>query len=154
MGAPAVPCTFVDHPLNDGVDMMTCQVRVERLQVVGAGDKGVSIGEDSHPEISDSSFKECVTGLGIKDGSDPLIRDCVIEGCKTAVASYDKNWRYPGGGHGRLLRCTLKGNSLDVRLDKESTLSLDHCQTDGKFELPKKLAPGQFVMLPPPEGTP
>ncbi len=139
---------FIDHPLNDGFDMMTCHVDLERVEVVGAGDKGVSIGEGSNPAISDSAFRECVTGLGIKDGSDPRIRDCVIEGCKTGVASYDKNWRYPGGGLGRLLRCTLRGNAVDVKLDDESTLTLESCTTEGKFDLPKKLAPGRFVVQP------
>ncbi|MSR47282.1 MAG: hypothetical protein EXS13_09490 [Planctomycetes bacterium] len=145
----------VDQPLNDGIDMMTCRIGLERVEVIGAGDKGVSIGEGSHPLITDSVFRDCVTGLGIKDGSNPQIRDVLIEGCKTGVASYDKNWRYPGGGLGQLLRCTLRGNAVDVKLDDQSTLTLDQCTTEGKFDLPKKLKPGRFVVLPlPAEGTP
>lgn len=145
----------IEAPLNDGFDMMTCDVALERVTVVGAGDKGVSIGEGSQPRIVDSTFRGCVTGLGIKDGSDPLIQGAIIEECKVGVASYDKNWRYPGGGLGRLERCTLRGNGVDVKLDDESSLTLDRCTTEGKFSLPKKLKPGRFTVLPAAtEGTP
>ncbi|MBL8842258.1 MAG: CotH kinase family protein [Planctomycetes bacterium] len=142
------------RPLNDGFDMMTGRLTVERLQVEGAGDKGISIGEDSQPELVGCSFKGCVTGIGIKDGSDPRIVDTLIEGCATGVASYDKNWRYEGGGFGRLLRCTLRGNKVDVKLDADSTVTLEQCTTEGKFSLPKKSRSAGLIVKPAPEGTP
>jgi hypothetical protein len=143
----------IDRSLNDGFDLMTCGVTLERIRVDGAGDKGISVGEGSHPVIRDGTLRGCVMGIGIKDGSDPRVIDTTIEGCKVAVASYDKNWLYPGGGRGRLERCALRGNGVDVRMDKESTLTLEHCMTEGKFELPRELAPGQFTVLPSAEGA-
>ncbi len=142
------------RPLNDGLDMMTGRVDVERLTVVGAGDKGISIGEGSFPELSDCRFAGCVTGIGIKDGSDPRIRDTIVEECLTGVASYDKNWRYEGGGLGHLVRCTLRGNKTDVKIDAESTLTLEACVTEGKFSLPKKSKGAGLVVKPAVEGTP
>ena len=134
---------------NDAMDMMTGRVNLLRFEATGAGDKGISIGEGSHPEIVACVLRDCVTGIGIKDGSDPQVRDTLIEGCRTGVASYDKNWRYPGGGLGRLVNCTLRGNEVDVKLDAESRLTLEGCRTEGKYKLPGKLAPGAFVEIPP-----
>lgn len=146
-------CT-VRSPTNDGLDLMTGRVRVERLEVSGAGDKGISIGESTHAELADCRFRGCVTGIGIKDGSDPLIRDTLVEGCRVGVASYDKNWRYPGGGAGRLVRCTLRDNEVDVEIDADSSLVLEECTTGGRFDLPAASRAGGLVVLPAPESSP
>ena len=144
----------IERPLNDGFDLMTCSVTLERIRVEGAGDKGISVGEGSHPIIRDALLRGCVTGIGIKDGSDPQVFDTAIFDCKVGVSSYDKNWRYPGGGRGRLVRCGLRGNDVDVRMDDQSSLTLEHTTTEGRFELPAKRDPGRFVLLPATEGAP
>lgn len=136
-------CTIADS-CGDGIDLMTSQIDVERARITTAGDKGISVGEASHPTISDSSIRDCVTGLGIKDGSDPTVRNVDILACRVGVNSYDKNWRYPGGGRGRLVQCTLRGNGVDVRLDDRSTLIMERCVSEGAYELPAAAPPEQL----------
>jgi hypothetical protein len=98
--------------------------------------------------VSDCLFRGCVTGIGIKDGSDPIVERTRVEECETGVSSYDKNWRYPGGGRGRLVGCTLRGNEVDVRMDAESELVLESCTTEGRYRLPPKLPAGRFREAP------
>ena len=123
-------------PRNDGVDLMTARVYLEGIEVYGAGDKGLSLGEGAHPRVEDVWIENCVTGIAIKDGSDPTIVGATIRGCETAVAAYDKNWRYFGGGRGRLVRSRLEDNQLDIRLDARSQLQLQDTPVRGRIELP------------------
>jgi hypothetical protein len=139
----------VVRPGNDGFDMMTGRLTLERFETIGAGDKGVSVGEGSRAELSACAFLECVTGIGIKDGSDPIVRDTRVEGCGVGVEGCRKNWRYAAGGGGRLVGCTLRGNGVDVRLDGSSRLALENCATEGKFELSDEAAADALVEIPP-----
>ena len=83
-----------------------------------------------------------------QDASNPTLRNTQIRGCRVAVSSYDKNWRYPGGGRGRLVDCQLENNDVDVRLDGRSRLTLERCATDGHFELPEGAASDQIIVIP------
>ena len=116
--------------------LMTANVNLTRVMTIGAGDKGISLGENANPKVTDCRLLDCVTGIAIKDASNPLIENTVIEDCRVGVAGYDKNWRYPGGGDGRLLGCTLRGNRLDVSLDGTSSLTLEGCTTEQRFSVP------------------
>jgi hypothetical protein len=127
--------TIVD-PRNDGIDLMTARVDLIRVTVGGAGDKGLSLGEGSAPEVVDCVVTDSTTGVAIKDGSSPSATGLRIERCGVGVDSYSKNWRYPGGGRGHLTDCTLVDNRVDVRLDGSSTLVLERCSTGGRFILP------------------
>ena len=136
------------EPHNDGVDLMTANVHLREVVVQGAGDKGLSLGESANPEVRDCQFVGCATGVAIKDGSDPLLVRCRIEGCQVAIDSFDKNWRYPGGGRGRLQDCTLRGNQRDVRLRGDSVLTLERCTSEGRFDLPE--GESERLILAPP----
>ncbi len=142
----------VISPRNDGIDLMTANVDLSDVLIEGAGDKGISVGESANPLVERVRLIRCVTGLGIKDGSDPLLRNCEIKDCRTAIASYDKNWRYPGGGRGRLVDCVLSGNRRDVELDRWSTLVLERCSTRRAYALPVGLPAGAFREIDPREG--
>ena len=47
------------------------------------------------------------------------------------MTSYDKNWRYPGGGRGQLIDCVLTGNDVDVKLDEASRLRIEKSEWGG-----------------------
>lgn len=145
---------FVDRPANDGIDLMTANVDLARVHVVGAGDKGLSLGEAASPHIVACRLEGCVTGIAIKDASDPLIEQTVIRDCDVAVSGYDKNWRYPGGGRGRLVRCEMDRNRVDVRLDRWSDLDLVDCRAPGRYELPVGFEARLRIMPADEEGAP
>jgi hypothetical protein len=149
LSSGAIRDTVIVDARNDGLDLMTSAVEIERLEVEGANDKGISIGEDSNPKITGGRLSGCVTGIGIKDNSNPVVRGMTIEDCGVAVSGYHKNWRYPGGGQGRLEDCALRRNRIDVKLDRLSTLTLRNCATGGNFQLPAELPAGAFQVLEP-----
>jgi parallel beta-helix repeat protein len=128
--------TRVLQPHNDGIDLMTAVVHLTGVQVEGSGDKGISLGESADPEVRDCSLVGCNIGIAIKDASDPRIFDTEVRGCQVGIGSYDKNWRYPGGGRGHMQGCRLLDNVVDVQLDASSQLILENCQTTGRFVLP------------------
>lgn len=125
----------VDSPRNDGFDLMTSRVDIERLEVRGAGDKGISFGERSESKVALATIVDSTTGVALKDGSDPVLTEVTIRGCGVGVDGFDKNWRYPGGGRGRFVGCRLLENEVDVRLDSLSELTLENCLTGGRFTL-------------------
>ena len=128
--------TVILRPRNDGIDLMTANVRLVRNTVHGAGDKGISFGESANPEVTDCKIIDCVMGVGLKDGSNPVLRKVEIRGCRLGVSGYDKNWRYPGGGRGSLVECKLTQNGRDISLDAVSTLRMVRCEVDAGFEPP------------------
>ena len=137
----------VQKPQNDGIDLMTANVNLTNVIIHGAGDKGVSLGENANPEIRNCQIIECNIGLAMKDGSDPVVSQSSILRCQTGVAGYDKNWRYPGGGRGTLVDCELVDNEVDVKLDENSSLTLEKCKTGGKYVFPESYDKLQFLEL-------
>jgi parallel beta-helix repeat protein len=132
-----IRATRIIRPHNDGVDLMTASVDLTDLEVEGAGDKGISLGESSNPTVRASRLTGCNIGVALKDGSNPVLEQVEILDCQVAVDGYDKNWRYPGGGRGLLRQCTLEGNGIDVRLRGDSTLILESTSTEERFVLPQ-----------------
>jgi len=140
--------TVIQRPRNDGIDLMTANVDLERNTVRNAGDKGISFGESANPEVIDCKIIDCVMGIGVKDGSDPTLRRVEIFGCRVGVSGYDKNWRYSGGGRGSLVDCKLTQNVKDVNLDSGSSLRLVRCEVDARFEPPADaLAEGRIDIV-------
>jgi len=131
---------------NDGIDLMTTKVSLHEIRIKNAGDKGISLGEESNPIITKSVIMNSPTGIGIKDGSNPIISNVEFRDNKIAIDSYDKNWRYPGGGRGEIYTSLFHNNQIDIRLDKKSQISLTDCLTENKFDLPANLKVGQFVI--------
>ncbi|MDM8554076.1 CotH kinase family protein [Desulfococcaceae bacterium HSG7] len=83
---------------NDALDFMTSLVTVRDCVFKKSGDKGVSVGEKSNLEISDSVFENCVTGIQIKDRSIVKFGENIIRGSSVGINLSKKNWRYGGGG--------------------------------------------------------
>ena len=129
--------TKVITPQNDGIDLMTAIVDLQNVQVNGAGDKGISFGENASPVVKDCEMRDCVIGVAFKDGSNPTLTNVVISNCRTGVSGYAKNWRYPGGGQGKLVNCVLEKNGVDVLLDANSSLVLEKCSTENKYSVPE-----------------
>ena len=93
--------TEIISPVNDGIDLMTSDVELRDIRIQGAGDKGLSFGEASNPSVSRVLISDSEIGIAIKDGSAPVLRDVKVSRSRTAVAGFDKNWRYEGGSKGR-----------------------------------------------------
>ena len=106
---------------NDAIDLMTCNPTIRDNVVLTAGDKGVSVGNESYPRIVNNHFKQCAVGVEIKDSSDPLLVHNVFDECEKGVQGYLKNWRYDGGGRGRAYRCVWTNNTEDIVMQGRSS---------------------------------
>ena len=119
---------------NDGLDVMTCRLRVRDCTFVGCGDKGISIGERSDLLATSSRFEGCQKGIEIKDRSFARILDSVfVHSRSQAVNAYRKNWRYGDGGQVELWRCDLRLDDK-VHADPHSTIQLRDCQTPPRLD--------------------
>ena len=57
------------NPSNDSIDFMESKAKVENSTIIGSGDKGVSIGENSNIELLNLSLKKNNIGIAVKDSS-------------------------------------------------------------------------------------
>jgi hypothetical protein len=84
---------------NDALDLMTSKITISDVAIDGAGDKCLSVGEDSDVDIRHSHLQNCQIGIAVKDQSRAYVEDVIFAGHKEAAISlYRKNPRYSRGG--------------------------------------------------------
>jgi hypothetical protein len=54
-------------------------------------DKGISIGESSHPVVRNNVIWDCNMGMGIKDGSSPILDNNTIIECDSGIELFRKS---------------------------------------------------------------
>ncbi|HIH10112.1 MAG TPA: hypothetical protein HA254_05600 [Candidatus Diapherotrites archaeon] len=107
---------------GDAIDLSTTNPLIFDVNISGAGDKGISIGEKSSPQIRNAYIEDANVGIAIKDRSDPRIYGVIIRNTKlgAAVESFEKNWRYGGGGLGTIYDSNICDNSTVLYMDSVS----------------------------------
>lgn len=97
---------------NDAIDLMNSKTMIDNVNIVGSGDKCISVGEASQVTIQNSQLKNCQLGIAVKDQSIAQIENIEFSlEPGNAIALYRKNPRYSKGGelHGdRLFGITDK----------------------------------------------
>jgi hypothetical protein len=84
---------------NDAIDLMNSNSVISSININGTGDKCISVGEASNVKIEQSSLKNCVLGIAIKDQSVVRLEDIEFSlEHNNAIALYRKNARYSRGG--------------------------------------------------------
>ena len=98
---------------NDAIDLMNSKIMINNVNIIGAGDKCISIGEASQVTILNSQLENCQMGIAVKDQSIAQLENIefLIEPGK-AIALYRKNPRYSKGGE-------LRGDRLYGITDKD-----------------------------------
>jgi hypothetical protein len=89
-------CFFVNTG-NDGMDFSGSEVAIYHTRVEGAGDKGISVGEESTVEMWDYEVVNSVTAAVAKDLSDLLIHNIVLRDCQTGFSAYQKKPEFGPG---------------------------------------------------------
>lgn len=109
---------------NDALDVMTSSIEIYDVEVDGAGDKCISVGEASKVRVVNSKLNHCQIGIAVKDESEAYMEDIEFYGNKeSAISLYRKNARYSSGGVIDGMR--LHGISeKDISLDKDSASRL------------------------------
>lgn len=84
---------------NDAIDLMNSKAMIGNVNIIGTGDKCISVGEASQVTIQNSQLKNCQLGIAVKDQS--IVQVDNIEFSLepgNAIALYRKNPRYSKGG--------------------------------------------------------
>ena len=84
---------------NDGLDFMESEAIIENTNIHFSGDKGISAGENSKVEISNSNFENNVIGIASKDLSKAQILNSNFANNQMHLNVYKKNWRYGASGN-------------------------------------------------------
>ena len=118
---------------NDAIDLMSSIALIEKSQLIGAGDKGVSVGEGSTVLIFKTTLKENNIGLQSKDGSKSYLINSNMINNKSQVVANLKNWRYGDGGSVILNKVFMRGQQNNVlKTDKLSTIQLSDSSLSSK----------------------
>ncbi|MEO1448177.1 MAG: hypothetical protein AAFV07_01550, partial [Bacteroidota bacterium] len=75
---------------NDGMDFSGSNIRVFDTRVLQAGDKGISVGEDSKVTVRRLSVDGAVIGAAAKDFSRLEVAEAQFSNCRTGFAAYQK----------------------------------------------------------------
>ncbi len=91
---------------NDAIDLMNSKTVIDNVNIIGSGDKCISVGEASQVTIQNSQLKNCQLGIAVKDQSIVQLENIEFSiKPGNAIALYRKNPRYSKGGE-------LQGNRL------------------------------------------
>jgi len=88
-------CKFVDTN-NDGMDFSGSNIIVERATVDNAGDKGLSVGEETDVVVKWMYVNRAIIGVAAKDLSTVLINNIILDNCEQGFAAYQKKAEYGG----------------------------------------------------------
>lgn len=83
---------------NDGMDFSGSVILITSAEVENAGDKGVSVGEDTDASINKISIKNSNIAVAAKDLSTLFIEFIDMEDCNQGFAAYQKKPEF-GGAH-------------------------------------------------------
>jgi hypothetical protein len=82
------------HIGNDGIDFSGSKVKIKNYTIIDGGDKGISGGEMSNMQISNSHIEGCNIGISCKDLSELDVDSIEIKSCKYGIAVYRKKIEY------------------------------------------------------------
>ncbi|MCZ6804960.1 MAG: right-handed parallel beta-helix repeat-containing protein, partial [Proteobacteria bacterium] len=84
---------------NDAIDLMNSKTVIDNFNIIGSGDKCISVGEASQVTIQNSQLKNCKLGIAVKDQSSAQVENIEFSlEPGNAIALYRKNPRYSKGG--------------------------------------------------------
>ncbi|MEM7367379.1 MAG: CotH kinase family protein [Bacteroidota bacterium] len=121
---------FFSHTGNDGMDFSGSEIQVFDCKVLGAGDKGISVGEQSTVQVWDLEVREAITAAASKDLSTLTIHSIQLEDCQTGFAAYQKKPEF-GGGDMIVKKYQAKNIRYLHLIDKGSRLLLRGKEVEG-----------------------
>ena len=88
---------FFEKIGNDGIDVSGSKIVLTNVEVKEAGDKAISIGENSSAEIENTRIAESEIGVNTKDLSTTDINGLEIENTRLAFTAFQKKEEYGAG---------------------------------------------------------
>ena len=88
--------TRFQNTTNDAMDFSGSNILIQDCIVESAGDKGVSVGEDSDVSIFNIDIKKSIIGVAAKDLSVLVIKKINLSNCEQGFVAYQKKPEYGG----------------------------------------------------------
>ncbi len=109
---------------GDGIDLSWADIVIRNVTVDGSGDKCISVGENSHPTILDSTLKGCAIGVASKDSSEATVERVRFIGNKVALSAYIKK---PIFGPSSIIvrQSSFDGNAVQSEALNGSTVTVE-----------------------------
>ena len=82
---------------NDCIDISGTKASIDEVSIHGAGDKGISIGEQSNAQLQDISIMHAKMAVASKDASQANIERLSVSDTGVGLAVYQKKSEYAGG---------------------------------------------------------
>ncbi|MBI5031570.1 MAG: CotH kinase family protein [Chloroflexi bacterium] len=116
---------------GDGVDLSGSTVTIVGNRFENVGDKGVSVGEDSHPIIINNLFRNCNIGISSKDLSDAKVAYSTFVDNALAIEAKRKKPMF-GAGSGEFINNVFSGNKTLLEEDyfSRGLIKLHHSLVD------------------------
>jgi spore coat protein CotH len=151
------------HTGGDGIDFSGSRVLVAGCRFENIGDKGTSVGEDSHPILINNLYLGCNIGVSCKDLSSPKIANCTFVGNNLAIEAKRKK-PFFGGGSGEFVNCVFSGNKELLQEDyfSREKVKVSHSLVDEQIDWPtcvttaiRFVSPetGNYLLAPPQSGV-
>ena len=107
---------------NDGIDFMSSQITATGIKIDGAGDKGISAGEQSLLNFKVVDIRRAQTAIAAKDRSQVEVVEGVFADNNIAMNVYRKNWRYGGTGEISLQAVSFLDNNVNILVEKDGKI--------------------------------
>ncbi len=121
-GSVAENNQFIDNGKGtggDGLDISWSNILIKNNYMKGNEDKGISVGENSHPVITGNIIESNNIGIAVKDFSKVEITDTVLRDNNVGLSLYKKKETFGGGG-AVLSGVKFEDNRKDYEADKFS----------------------------------
>lgn len=135
-----IKCNFSNCG-NDAVDISGSYIKILGVDITNAGDKGISIGENSHAEAFNLIVKNSEIALASKDLSNLYVENGNVINCKLSCAVYNKK---PEFGPARM-EIVLSQIPRIFLVENQSTLLVDYNrQETAGLNVKKRLYGNEF----------
>ncbi|MFC1682221.1 CotH kinase family protein [Nanoarchaeota archaeon] len=109
---------------NDCVDFSGSEVKLDNIKIINAGDKGISVGEESKINIGKIKVDQGYVCIASKDRSEMHIEEIEISNCSYGFAVYQKKPEFGSASiYAKKVDSSL--NEEEYILEKGSEFSLD-----------------------------
>ena len=117
---------------SDGIDIgeQAHNITIDSMLIFDITDKGISVGQKSTVNISNSAFVNCNLGLGLKDSCRVTVDHCTFYSNNIPVSCFEKNAGDAGGN--AWISNSILSNSYERSYfaDKLSSIFISYCLSD------------------------
>jgi len=109
---------------GDAMDLSFSEMTIRDSTVTDCGDKGVSVGEASNPQIKNITVTRCFFGVAVKDRSHAIISNSSFKENKVGIGLYRKKPYFVAGGTAEIINSIFQDNKEKVTTDEFSSVQI------------------------------